>query len=136
MSGTNLCVLLGRLGKEPENFVTQSGVNICKLSIATSKDWKDDQGQKQSRTSWHTVIFYAKAAEIIKQYCHKGDQLYIEGEINYRKYQDKENKDRWITEIIGKKFSFLENNRDKKSSEPEANSFPDGIEEILPPDME
>jgi single-strand DNA-binding protein len=105
--GINKVILVGNLGRDPEMAAMPSGDAIANLALATSEVWKDKQGQKQERTEWHRVVFFGKAAEVLRQYAQKGTKLYIEGQLQTRKWQDKEGNDRYTTEIKGRDFQFL-----------------------------
>jgi single-strand DNA-binding protein len=100
----NKAILLGRVGKDPEIRSTNSGAKIASFSLATSETWKKD-GEKQERTEWHNVVvFNEHLVKVVENYVNKGDQLYLEGQIQTRKWTDKEGKDRYSTEIVLQKF--------------------------------
>lgn len=96
----NKAILVGNVGKDPEIRQTQSGDNIANLSLATSEKWKNKSGEQQEKTEWHNVVIFGKLADVVEEYVKKGDKLYIEGKIQTRKWQDKENNDRWSTEVV------------------------------------
>jgi len=96
----NKVILLGHLGKDPEVRYMPNGEAVANFSIATSEHWKDKSGEKQEKTEWHNCVAYRKLAEIIGEYVKKGSQIYVEGKLQTRKWQDKEGKDRYTTEII------------------------------------
>lgn len=101
MPGINKAIILGRLGKDPEMRYTQSGTAIANLSVATSETWKDKtSGEPQEQTEWHRVSIFGKLAEIAGQYLTKGSQVYLEGKIKTRKWQDQSGADRYSTEIV------------------------------------
>lgn len=101
MSGINKAIILGRLGKDPEMRYTQAGTAIANLSVATSEQWKDKTtGEPQEKTEWHRVSIFGKLAEIAGQYLAKGSQVYLEGKIQTRKWQDQSGQDRYTTEIV------------------------------------
>ena len=107
--GINKAILVGRLGQDPELRVTQSGTQVCTLSVATSESWKDKQtGQQQEKTEWHRVVMYNRLAEIAVQYLKKGSQVYIEGSIHTRKWQDQQGVERYTTEIKGREMQMLD----------------------------
>jgi len=108
MGNLNKVILIGRLGQEPEKRVTSGGHSVVTLSLATSEKFKDKSGQQQEKTEWHRVIFWNRAADIIEQYLHKGSQLYVEGSLQTREWQDKEGNKRYTTEISGREFQFLD----------------------------
>ena len=97
----NKAILIGRLGKDPELRQTQSQMAVCTLSVATSERRKDASGNWNEQTEWHNVVVFGKTAENCAQYLAKGRQVYVEGRIQTRKWQDKEGKDRYTTEIVG-----------------------------------
>lgn len=108
MSGVNLVIVLGRVGKDPEIRYTQSGSACANLSVATSEKWKDKQtGQPQEKTEWHKIAAFGKTAEIIGQYVKKGDQIHIQGKLQTRKWQDQQGQDRYTTEILANNVTLL-----------------------------
>lgn len=106
--GINKVILVGNLGKDPETRYMPSGKAVTNFSIATSESWTDRQsGDKQERTEWHNVVLFDKLGEIAAEYLRKGSQVYIEGSLRTRKWQDKEGKDRYTTEIVGRDMQML-----------------------------
>jgi len=100
MSGSvNKVILIGRLGKDPEVKYTQSGLAVARFTMATDETRKDASGERQQKTEWHNIVAWDKLAEICGQYLNKGKQVYNEGRIQTRSYEDKESKKRYITEI-------------------------------------
>lgn len=99
-------MIIGRLGKDPETRYMPNGKAVTNFSVATSERWTKD-GEKQERTEWHNVVAFDKLAEIIAQYVTKGSQIFIEGKIQTRKWQDKEGKDRYTTEIVASQMEML-----------------------------
>lgn len=108
MASVNKVVLICTLGKDPEVRQTQNGNAICNLSAATSRKYKDAQGNAQEETEWHRISLFGKMAELAGQYLSKGSSVYIEGRLRTRKYTDKEGIDRYVTEIIGEHMQFLD----------------------------
>jgi single-strand DNA-binding protein len=107
--GINKVILIGNLGKEPETRYMPSGGAITNLTIATSESWKDKQtGEMQEKTEWHRVVLFNRLAEIASEYLKKGAKVYIEGSLRTRKWQDKEGKDQWTTEIVGNEMQMLD----------------------------
>lgn len=102
MSGVNKVIILGRLGRDPEVRTFQNGGKVCNLRIATSETWKDkSSGERKERTEWHTVaIFSEPLARIAEQYLRKGSQVYVEGQLETRKWQDQSGQDRYSTEVV------------------------------------
>ena len=106
--GVNKVILVGNLGKDPETRYMPSGSAVTNLTLATSESWKDKQsGEQQERTEWHKVAMFGRLAEIAAEYLRKGSQVYIEGKLRTRKWQDKEGKDRWTTEIVADEMQML-----------------------------
>jgi len=105
--GINKIILVGNLGNDPEVKVGQSGNTFATLSVATTDQWKDKQGEKQERTEWHRVIMFGRLAEIARDYLKKGASVYIEGRIQTRKYNDQAGNERYITEIVGNQLEML-----------------------------
>jgi single-strand DNA-binding protein len=105
--GVNKVILLGNLGKDPELRYTPQQTPVCTFSLATGERRKDAGGNWVDHTEWHNVVVFGKTAENCSQYLKKGRQAYVEGRIQTRKWQDKEGKDRWTTEIIGNTVQFV-----------------------------
>ena len=103
----NKVILLGRVGKDPEVRYMPNGDAAAKFSLATSEKWKDKSGEQQERTEWHNVVVYRRLAEVVGEYVKKGSQLYAEGKLQTRKWQDKEGVDRYTTEVICDKVDFI-----------------------------
>jgi single-strand DNA-binding protein len=106
--GINRVTLIGNLGKDPELKTFPNGGSVCNVSLATSETWKGKDGQPGEHTEWHNLVFNDKLAEIANQYLRKGSKVYVEGQIRTRKYQDKEGKDRFITEIRVRDMQMLD----------------------------
>ena len=106
--GVNKVILVGNLGADPDTRYMPSGKAVTNIRLATSESWKDRQtGDMQERTEWHSIVMYDKLGEIAAEYLRKGSQVYIEGKIRTRKWQDKEGKDRYTTEIIADQMQML-----------------------------
>jgi len=103
----NKVILLGNLGADPELKSTPSGQSVCSLRIATSEKYKDKDGNQQEKTEWHKVVVWGKLADLVNQFCKKGKQIYLEGKIQTRKWQDKEGKDQYTTEVVAENVKFL-----------------------------
>jgi single-strand DNA-binding protein len=103
----NKVILLGRLGKDPELRYTQSQTPVCSFSLATGDRRKDASGNWVEQTEWHNIVTYGKTAELCNTYLKKGRQAFIEGKIQTRKWQDKEGRDRYTTEVIGNTVQFI-----------------------------
>jgi single-strand DNA-binding protein len=108
MASVNKVILVGNLGRDPEVRYTPNGDSITNITIATTDNWKDKAtGEKKEATEWHRVVFFGKLAEIAGQYLKKGRQVYIEGALRTRKWQDKEGTDRYTTEIVANEMKML-----------------------------
>lgn len=106
--GVNKVILIGNLGRDPEVRYMPSGSAVANVALATSEQWKDKQtGEQQERTEWHNVVFFGRLAEIVGEYLKKGSQVYVEGSLRTRKWQDKEGKDRYTTEIVANEMQML-----------------------------
>lgn len=105
--GVNKVILVGNLGNDPEIRYMPNGNAVANLSIATSESWKDQQGNMQERTEWHRVTMYRRLAEVAGEYLKKGSQVYLEGKLQTRKWQDQQGQDRYTTEIIADQMQML-----------------------------
>jgi single-strand DNA-binding protein len=118
MASVNKVIILGNVGRDPESRQMPSGDSICNLSMATTRKWKDKEGEKHEETEWHRVTFFGRQAEIVEEYVQKGDPLYIEGRIKTRKYTDKEGFEKYATEIIATELQLLGSKRDREDRAP------------------
>ncbi len=106
--GVNKVILIGNLGNDPDIRYTGSGAAVANISLATAESWRDkDSGEQQERTEWHRVVFFGRLAEIVGEYLKKGSQIYVEGRLQTRKWQDKEGNDRYTTEIVANDMQML-----------------------------
>src|SRR6202046_3339641 len=106
--GVNQVILVGNLGADPETRAMPSGSTVANLRIATSESWRDKtSGEQQERTEWHRVALFGRLAEIASEYLKKGSQVYIEGSLRTRKWQDKQGNERFSTEIVGNELQML-----------------------------
>ena len=112
MASVNKVILLGNLGRDPETRYTTGGDAVTNLSIATSEQWKDKNGEKQERTEWHRVVLFGRQAEIAGEYLKKGRSVYIEGSLQTRKYTDKDGVEKYSTEIVGDRMQLLGSGRE------------------------
>ncbi|WP_311514817.1 single-stranded DNA-binding protein [Oligella urethralis] len=103
----NKVILVGRLGADPDIRATASGMQVANLSLATNHVSKDKDGNKDSQTEWHKVIFFGRQAEVCAQYLRKGSQIYVEGRIQTRKYTDRDGIERYQTEVVGERMQML-----------------------------
>ena len=106
--GVNKVILVGNLGQDPEIKYMPSGQAVCNISIATTESWNDkNSGEKVEKTEWHRVVFFRRLAEIAGEYLRKGSQVYIEGRLQTRKWQDQSSNDRYTTEIVANDMQML-----------------------------
>ena len=108
MASINKVILIGNLGRDPEVRYTPNGNAVCNVSVATTRTWKNkDSGDRAEETEWHRVVFYDLLAEIAGEYLKKGRSVYVEGRLKTRKWQDKEGKDQYTTEVIADNMQML-----------------------------
>ena len=108
MASLNKVQIIGNLGRDPEVRYTPNGNAVCNVSVATTRQWKNkDSGERQEETEWHRVVFYDRLAEIAGEYLKKGRSVYVEGRLKTRKWQDKEGKDQYTTEVIATEMQTL-----------------------------
>jgi single-strand DNA-binding protein len=106
--GINKVILIGNLGQDPETRYMPSGSAVTNFTVATNESWKDKQtGEQKDRTEWHRVAMFNRLAEIAAEYLRKGSQVYIEGKLRTRKWQDRDGNDRWTTEVIADEMQML-----------------------------
>lgn len=108
MAGINKVIIVGHLGNEPEMRTMPNGEAVANISVATSESWNDrNTGERREVTEWHRIVLYRRLAEIAGQYLHKGSQVYVEGRLRTRKWQDQNGQDRYTTEIQGDNLQML-----------------------------
>jgi len=106
--GINKVIIVGNLGSDPETRYMPSGAAVTNFTVATNESWKDKQtGEQKERTEWHRVAMFNRLAEIAAEYLRKGSQVYIEGKLRTRKWQDRDGNDRWTTEIVADEMQML-----------------------------
>lgn len=134
--GINKVILVGHLGADPETRYMPSGSAVTNLRLATSESWKDKtSGEQQDRTEWHRVAMFGRLAEIAAEYLRKGSQVYIEGSLRTRKWQDKDGGDRWSTEIIANEMQMLGGRSDASApARSGSQSSPAAVADSGPPD--
>jgi len=120
--GLNKVMLIGNVGKDPEVKYTPAGAAICNFSVATNESYKDKQGNQQDRTEWHRIVTFNRTAEVMGEYLKKGQQVYVEGKIQTRSWDDDKGVKRYATEIIALTVQFLGG----KSSDSQTSSAPTG----------
>lgn len=136
MASVNRTIHVGNLGKDPELRYTTDNTAICNISIACTDQWKDKLGEKQERTEWVRVAFFGRLAEIAGEYLKKGSQVYVEGRLQTRKWQDKEGRERYTTEVVADRMQMLNSprgNRDDREGPPTtgpSKSSPRDIDDI------
>jgi single-strand DNA-binding protein len=126
--GLNKVMIIGNLGKEPELRYTPSGRPVTTFSVAVSRTWKGTNGEHRSETEWFKIVAWGKLAEICKEYLNKGQQVYIEGRLQTRRWEDKEGQQRTTAEVVANEMTMLGDRRDKDQD----NSAP--VE--MPPDID
>jgi len=106
--GVNKVIIVGNLGADPDAKSMPSGKMVANFSVATTESWNDrDTGERQEKTEWHRVVFFGRIAEIADQYLKKGSQVYVEGKLQTRKWEDRDGNERWTTEIVGSQLEML-----------------------------
>lgn len=122
----NRAMIIGRLGKDPETRYTQGGQPICNLTVATDESYKDASGNVQSRTEWHKIVVFSRAAENCQNYLRKGSLVYVEGSLQTRKWQDQNGQERYMTEIKAQRVQFLDrrDNGQGQQAQPQAQYQP------------
>lgn len=115
MASLNKAMIIGNLGKDPEMRATASGQSVATFSLATGEKFKNKSGEWEERTEWHNVVLWGRLAEIAGEYLAKGKTVYIEGRIQTRKWQDKDGRDRYTTEIVGDKMQMLSSRGESKA---------------------
>ena len=126
MSGVNKVILLGNLGKDPEVRRLDDGRGVANFSLATSETYKNKAGEKVTNTEWHNVVLWSPLADIAESYLKKGSQVYIEGKISNRSYEDKDGVKKYISEVVGREITLL--GRAPEPQNPNPESQEDGLE--------
>ena len=125
MEGVNKVILVGNLGRDPEVRHLENGASVANFSIATTETYKDKSGNRQEQTEWHNIVLWRGLAEIAEKYLRKGSQIYLEGKLKTRSWQDKDGNTRYTTEIVGDNMTMLGN----KGSQSESSAPPVTLEE-------
>ena len=123
--GVNKVILVGNLGNDPETKFMPSGGAVTNVSLATSRSFKDKDGQQQERTEWHRVVFFNRLAEIAGEYLKKGSKVYVEGSLRTNKWQDKDGNDRYTTEIIANEMQMLDSRGENIEASAPSTGSPD-----------
>jgi len=123
MAGVNKVILVGNLGKDPEVKYLDSGVAVANFSLATTENYKNKEGERVSQTEWHNVVLWRGLAEVAEKFLKKGSNIYIEGKIKTRKWEDKDGNTRYSTEILGDNMTMLggKSNSEDSSKQPLSN---------------
>ncbi len=125
MAGVNKVILVGRLGRDPEVRYTPSGVAVANFSMATSEEWKDkDSGEKKERTEWHRIVAWRRLGEICGEYLRKGSQIYIEGKLQTRDWEDRDGNKRYTTEIVAQSMQMLDSPAREGKAQSEEERYP------------
>lgn len=118
MAGINKVILVGNLGKDPEVRTLENGAKVANFTLATSESYKNREGQRVTQTEWHNIVLWRGLAEIAEKFLRKGNQVYIEGKIKSRSWDDKDGIKRYTTEILGDNLTMLGSKRDAEESTP------------------
>ena len=121
MANLNKVLLIGNIGKDAEMKYSASGIPVSSFSLAVNKVYKNQNGEKQEKTTWVKIVLFGKTAESLHKYSLKGKQVYVEGELNLEKYTDKDGIERYSTKVIGRLVQFLGSKKDESESEPDIN---------------
>ena len=116
MAGVNKVIIVGRLGSDPEVKAVSSGQNVARMSIATSDQWTDQSGQKQERTEWHRIVAWGRLADLCGKYLTKGRQVYLEGRLQTRSWEDAQGSKRYSTEVVATTVQFLGGGAERDTS--------------------
>ena len=119
----NKVILIGRLGNDPESKVINTGKTVTTLNLATSRNWKDQEGNRQEKTEWHRIVVWGRTAETCAQYLSKGRQIYVEGELQTRSWETENGQKRYTTEVVAQRVQFLsssESNSERGAQKPDA----------------
>lgn len=135
MASVNKVIIVGNLGRDPETHYSTGGSAITNITVATSESWKDkSSGEKQEKTEWHRICFFGNLAEIAGEYLQKGSQVYVEGKLQTRKWQDKDGQDKYTTEVIANEMKMLgarpEGAKDSAPAKPDAKAEKTGAQKL------
>ncbi len=134
MAGVNKVILVGNLGADPEIRYTPSGTAVANFNIATSENWTNKEGKKETKTEWHKIVTFGKLAEICGEYLSKGKQIYVEGRIQTRQWDDRDGNKRYTTEIVANTMQMLGRPGDKPQEAPQEE--PPQAGEPAPPELD
>lgn len=128
MAGINKVIIVGNLGNDPEIRTMPTGEQVANITVATSESWTDkNSGEKKTQTEWHRIVLYRRLAEIAAQYLHKGSQVYVEGRLKTRKWQDSNGQDRYTTEIQGDNLQMLGGRQDEPKQAKSSKTKPEPL---------
>lgn len=135
MAGVNKVILVGRLGRDPELRYTPSGAAVANFSIATSEEWKDrETGEKQERTEWHRIVAWRRLGEICGEYLRKGSQVYIEGRLQTKEWEDRDGNKRYTTEVVAQSMQMLDSMGKEGRAQSAGERFPEEEPVTIPGD--
>jgi len=132
MSGINKVILVGRLGADPELKAVGPGSQVARLSVATSENWTDKEGQRQERTEWHRIVVWGKLAELCGKYLAKGRQVYVEGRLQTRSWEDPQGNKKYSTEVVAQTVQFLGGRELSDASSSSSGAYAGGAEQDQP----
>ena len=135
--GINKVIVVGNLGADPDARYMPNGNAVTNISVATTDSWKDkESGERQEKTEWHRVVFFGRLAEIVSEYLKKGSQVYVEGRLQTRKWEDKEGNDRWTTEIVANEMQMLGERISSSSNSNNSNTPKNSSSELASDDFD
>jgi len=117
--GLNEVILIGYIGQSPDLRYTRNGKAVCKMRLATNETYTDEEGNEVTKTEWHDVVAWGRLAEVCDEYLEKGSQVYFEGKVKTRKWEDRDGNARYDTEVIARRLKFLDRKEDEQSSSQE-----------------
>jgi len=132
MAGVNKVILVGNLGKDPEVRHLEGGTAVANFPLATTETYKDKSGQRQSQTEWHNIVLWRGLAEVAEKYLKKGNQIYLEGNLRSRSWEDKEGNTRYITEVVADSMTMLGSKKDSEDRQSSPTSYEKNDEPIVP----
>jgi single-strand DNA-binding protein len=132
MSGVNKVIIVGRLGADPEVKTISAGTTVTRLNVATSENWTGKDGQKQEKTEWHRITVWGKLAEICGKHLSKGRQVYVEGRLQTRSWEDQQGQKRYATEIVATTVQFLGSNGTQERSQSSSSSSSQDFQDFGP----
>lgn len=134
MAGVNKVILVGNLGKDPEVRHLEGGTAVANFPLATTETYKDKSGQRQSQTEWHNIVLWRGLAEVAEKYLKKGNQIYLEGKLRSRSWEDKEGNTRYITEVVADSMTMLGSKKDSEERQASPTSYEKNEDPIVPSD--